>query len=112
MRRRGRTLRRRYGHASARGLSDMPPIGTKVRLTGTFLKNTGQQRGGEGASRWKIIGPVPGMPQHVYVDEKYDDEYRKMMWGDLPEVERPKYRAIALGNLEIVGAKPKAGDYP
>ena len=35
-----------------------------------------------------------------------------MMFGDLPEAEQPRYRAIALGNLEVVGAKPKAKDYP
>lgn len=90
----------------------VPPAGTTVRLTGKYLKNTGQHKGREGASRWKIIGPVPGMPEHVYVNEPLDDEYRKMMFGDLPEAEQPRYRAIALGNLEVVGAKPKAKDYP
>jgi hypothetical protein len=92
--------------------ASIPPAGTPVRLTGKYLKSTGQHRGREGASRWSIVGPVPGMPHHVYVNEKFDDEYRKAMWGDLPEEQRPKYRAIALGNLEVIGAKPKAKDYP
>jgi len=105
---------RRSGPSSTPAMppGTFPAEGTPVRLTGKFLKNTGQQRGSEGASRWKVIGPVPGMPEHVYVNEPHSEEYRKMMWGDLPEEERPKWRAIALGNLEIIGAKPKAKDYP
>jgi hypothetical protein len=108
--RRPSALARRYGHAG--GLKSQPPPGTPVRLTGAYLKSTGQQRGSEGASKWKVIGPVPGMPRHVYVDEPHPEEYRTMMWGDLPESERPKWRAFALGNLQIIGAKPKAEDYP
>jgi hypothetical protein len=107
-----RRLHRRYGRASARGLKEVPPPGTKVRLTGHFLKSTGQHAGSEGTSVWQVIGPVPGMPHHVYVNEKHPESYRQMMWGDLPESERPVYRAFALGNLQIVGAKPKAADYP
>jgi len=105
---------RRSGPSSTPAMppGTFPAEGTPVRLTGKFLKNTGQHRGGEGASRWKVIGPVPGMPEHVYVNEPHSEEYRKMMWGDLPEEERPKWRAIALGNLEVIGAKPKAKDYP
>jgi hypothetical protein len=94
-----------------RGAISFEP-GTPVRLTGKFLKNTGQQRGKEGASRWTVIGPVPGMPEHVYVDEPYSDEYRAQMWGDLPESQRPKWRAFNINNLEVIGAKPKAEDYP
>jgi hypothetical protein len=101
-------LHHRYGHAG--GLKAQPPPGTKVRFTGKFLSSTGQYT--LAPHVWRVIGPTPGMPNHVQVDEKYDDEYRKMMWGDLPENERPLYRSIALGNLQIVGAKPKAADYP
>lgn len=107
--RRGRALRRRYGHASGGGLKEIPPVGTKVRLTGKFLRDTGQQRGGEGASVWTVVG---GSGSFVQVNEPYDDEYRKQMWGDLPESERPKWRSINKANLQIVGAKPKAADYP
>jgi hypothetical protein len=52
------------------------------------------------------------MPQHVYVNEPVPEEDRVAWYGDLPEEERPRWRAIALGNLEVVGAKPKAKDYP
>lgn len=106
---RRRTLRRRYGHAKG-GLKTLPPIGTKVRLTGTFLKSTGQQRGSEGASVWTVVGNWGG--NYVYVDEPLDDAYRAKMWGDLPESERPKWRSFAKGNLQIVGGPLKAGDYP
>lgn len=92
--------------------ANVPPAGTTVRLTGKFLRNTGQHKGREGASRWKVVGPVPGMPQHVYVNEPVPEEDRIAWYGDLPEEERPRWRAIALGNLEVVGAKPKAKDYP
>jgi hypothetical protein len=105
------SLRRRYGHATTkRGLKEIPPIGTKVRLTGAFLKSTGQQRGSEGVSVWHVIGSWGG--DHVYVDEPLDPKYVREMWGDLPEAERPKWRSFHKGNLQIVGAKPQAGDYP
>ncbi len=97
------------GRKPARGLAEVPPPGTRVRLTGAFLKSTGQQRGSEGASVWTVIG---GDGDFVIVDEPFDEEYRTMMWGDLPEAERPKWRRFNKFNLEIVGAKPKAGDYP
>ncbi len=106
-RRSGRALRRRYGHAA--GLKAMPPVGTKVRLTGKFLQSTGQFKGREGASVWQVVG---GSDPFVYVNEPLDEEYRKQMWGDLPEAERPKWRTFHKGNLQIVGAKPKAEDYP
>ncbi len=109
MKRRGRALRRRYGRAAARGLKAPPPIGAKVRLTGSFLKSTGQQRGGEGASVWTVVG---NSGSFVLVNEPHSEEYRKQMWGDLPEAERPKWRAINRANLQIVGAPPQAGDYP
>lgn len=32
-----------------------PPPGTRVRLTGEFLRNTGQQAGGEGQKSWTIV---------------------------------------------------------
>lgn len=97
------------------GLKTKPAVGTAVRLTGAFLKNTGQQAGDEGAKRWKIVECGCGLcvlGKHAATDEKHDDAYRAKMWGDLPEAERPLYRHVALSNLEIVGAKPKAEDYP
>ena len=101
-----RGLRRRYGHAG--GLKALPPVGAKVRLTGTFLKNTGQHRGGEGASRWTVVGHSGG--SFVIVDEEADQSY--FTAAELAADPSLKWRRINKGNLEIVGAKPKAGDYP
>ena len=89
--------------------SEDTPIGAKVRLTGTFLKSTGQQCGPEGLSVWTVVA---NDGDFVLVNEPHDEEYRKHMWGDLPESERPKWRRINRANLQIVGAKPKASDYP
>ena len=112
-RRRGHALRRRYGHA---GLKVLPPPGTTVRLTGIFLKNTGQHRGGEGASRWKVLPwsesgfPGPASDSFVVVNEPQDPSY----YSDITSTRSDGQfmRLINKGNLEIVGAKPKAEDYP
>jgi len=105
-----KALKRRYGRAvGKRGLQAPPPIGARVRLTGAFLKSTGQQRGGEGMSVWTVTG---NDGDFVITNEPMDPTYVKEMWGDLPEAERPKFRRINRFNLEIVGAKPKAADYP
>jgi hypothetical protein len=109
MRRRSYALRRRYGHAGKRGLQSPPPVGARVRLTGAFLKSTGQHRGREGVSVWTVTG---NDGDFVITNEPMDSTYVKEMWGDLPEAERPKFRRINRFNLEIVGARPKAGDYP
>jgi len=99
--------------ASKRGLQAVPPAGTKVRLTGYFLKSTGQQRGSEGLSRWTVQACACDLcktGRFVCTDERFEDSYRTIMWGDLPLAERPEFRHIACGNLEIVGGKPKAAD--
>lgn len=98
-----------YGAKSpmARGLKEPPPPGTKVRLTGSFLKSTGQQRGGEGASRWTVLGNSGAF---VIVNEEADTRW--FTPEELAADPSPKWRRINRANLEIVGAKPKAGDYP
>ena len=115
MRCRGRALRRRYGHAG--GLKALPLPGTTVRLTGKFLKNTGQHRGSEGASRWIVLPwsesgfPDKASSDFVVVNEP---QYDQSMYADIKST-RPDgkfMRLINKGNLEIVGAKPKAEDYP
>jgi hypothetical protein len=116
MRRRGRALRRRYGHAG--GLKAMPAPGTKVRLTGKFLKSTGQQRGGEGASRWTVLPwSESGFPPSPYSESNFvvvNESQDGAMYSDITSTRSDgKFmRLINKGNLEIVGAKPKAEDYP
>jgi hypothetical protein len=112
-----RALRRRYGRAAAkRGLQAPPPPGTRVRLTGIYLKNTGQQRGGEGSSIWTVLPweesgfPGPGTREFVTVNEPQDGA----MYSDIKST-RPDgrfMRLINMHNLQNVGAKPQARDYP
>jgi hypothetical protein len=114
---RGHSLRRRYGRASWKGgLKELPAPGTRVRLTGIYLKNTGQQRGGEGSSIWTVLpwseSGFPGRPNDsfVVVNEAQDGA----MYSDITST-RPDgkfMRMINKANLQIVGAKPKAADYP
>lgn len=35
-------------------MRNKPEPGTRVRLTGDFLRSTGQQAGGEGQSKWTV----------------------------------------------------------
>lgn len=105
--------------ASKRGLQVRPPVGSKVRLTGYFLKSTGQVKGGEGSKRWTVVADCGfGRPignqgtfcqcPWVAVDEVDDS-------GLYPDIKSTRadgrlMRHIALGNLELVGAPPKAAD--
>lgn len=118
------------------GLKTAPAAGTKVRLTGKFLAQTGQQRGSEGMGRWTVIECKQGLrpadnriaPRkagdwtstdgpcdlcvggtHCATNEKLD---LSVGYEDLtPEQRAVRTRHFALGNLEIVGAPPKAEDY-
>jgi len=98
--------------ASKRGLQVRPPVGSKVRLTGYFLKSTGQIKGEEGAKRWTVVDCgydcLCGLGGHVGVNEPTDTSTG---YDDIaPEVRAKMVRHIALGNLELVGAPPKAAD--
>lgn len=104
-----------------RGLKVAPPAGTKVRLTGYFLKSTGQVKGGEGSKRWTVLAPdasgfgsddIASLGRHVVVDEAYSAEEVRAMWPDITSdrADGKLMRSIAIANLEIVGAPPKAAD--
>jgi len=80
-----------------------------VRLTGVFLRDTGQIAGGEGQNVWQVAecscslcseweGPN-AMPL-VAVNERGGGP-RQVAW-----------RHIAAVNLEVLGAPPRAADYP
>jgi hypothetical protein len=89
--------------------------GTPVRLTGSYLRSTGQVTGGEGSSRWKLEGSCscgciaraePG--SIIAVNEPADP-----MWFTAEELAAsPRWRHINAANLQVVGGKPKATDYP
>ena len=101
-----------------RGLKVAPPAGTKVRLTGYFLKCTGQQRGPEGLARWTVIPAgesgfgVDDRAGFVYTNEPIDVETQRTMFSDIKSsrADGRLMRSINIGNLEIVGAPPKAAD--
>jgi len=119
------------------GLKTQPKAGTKVRLTGKFLAQTGQQRGSEGMGRWTVVDCVSGLRsipkvagspvaweatgkpcdlcaggQHVATNEPALAASDPTGYEDVPEaVRKTMKRHFAIGNLEIVGAPPKAEDY-
>ncbi len=68
--------------------------GQRVRLTGKFLRNTGQIAGGEGQSRWVVVACQCGLCQRdfVAVDEML------ALYPDEP----PAQRHFASANLEVV----------
>lgn len=100
--------------ASKRGLKERPPTGTRVRFTGYFLRSTGQQVGSEGSKRFTVVechaddnclckgGGFLAVDERPYTATGYEDI--------APEVLARWWRHINLGNLEIVGASPKAAD--
>jgi hypothetical protein len=73
----------------------LPPIGARIRLTGAFLRNTGQIAGGEGGRVWRRVACDCGLCQSgrfVAVDEK----------SIYAEPGEPGKRHIAGGNIEDV----------
>lgn len=109
------------------GLKTVPVAGTVVRLTGKFLAQTGQQRGTEGTSRWTVVDCTSGAidkyeagspcglcrgGQHVATNEPALAASDPTGYEDVPEAARKTMkRHFHIGNLEIVGAPPKADDY-
>lgn len=92
-----------------------PEPGTPVRLTSAFLGSTGQsRRNGEGKRTWTVLACPCAMcatGRYACTDEEHDPEYRARTWGDLPEERRPKYRHLAVANVEAVGkveSEPRA----
>jgi hypothetical protein len=109
------------GNWQPRGLLSRPAVGARVRLTGVFLRNTGQQLGGEGESRWLVVAcpcrgcddwSGPNAHPLVALDEPHEAQRDPRGYEDLAPWERPRWRHVAACNLEIVGAPPRAADYP
>lgn len=99
------------------GLKAQPPPGTKVRLTATFLRNTGQMTGDEGQRRWIVQAcecELCKRGEHVATNEKHPDWYMERMYSaeEIATMPHLRFRHLGIGALEIVGAKPKAADYP
>lgn len=80
-------------------------IGDTVRLTGAFLKSTGQQAGGEGQSKW-IVQACPcrscATGTVVLTNEPRQDD-GMFTAEEIAREPHLKYRHIAVGNLVRVG---------
>jgi hypothetical protein len=74
-------------------------VGQKVKLTGKFLKSTGQGRGSAGLDTWTITGITSN--GWAITDEPTDTSYYTA--AELAEDPTLKFRRIALANLYIVG---------
>ena len=77
-------------------------VGDRVKLTGKFLKNTGQTLGHAGMDTWIIMGFWGSDDRMVYVNEPIDPN--NPLYADLSDADRPKWRTIAAGNLYKVGS--------
>jgi hypothetical protein len=102
-----------------RGLKVRPPVGTRVRLTGYFLKVTGQVIGSEGGKRWTVVsdcgfGPkcLCSLGRHLAVDEPTDAETQRTTYPDITSTRADGrlMRHIAMANLQVVGAPPRTAD--
>lgn len=86
-------------------------VGDTVRMTGKFLRNTGQQVGGEGKKRW-TVKDIQG--SFAVVDEDADTSY--FTAEEMQKDPSLRWRRINVGNLEPVkgysAAKHEAGGNP
>ncbi len=82
-----------------------PTPGTRVRMTGEFLRITGQQRGAEGLSQWTVRECSCGLcklGRHVAVDECQranpaldpDASWRHICFGNLEKLRTSKGGAV------------------
>ena len=81
--------------------------GSRVRFTGVFLKNTGQIAGGEGTKTWTIVRCDCGCE-----DDPADYQGRLVAVDEKTALDPERQRHIATFNLLVVGAPPRARDYP
>ena len=86
-----------------------------MRLTGSFLRSTGQIVGGEGTLAWLTVRcpcHLCSTGEYVAVNEPHHCQTDPTGYEDVPPEERPLWRHFHAGNLEAVGGKPRAADYP
>lgn len=78
-------------------------VGDNVRLTGDYLRNTGQATGPEGLSRW-IVQAIDEKRGWAVTNQPLED----VSYWTKEELEQDpslKWRRIALANLEVVGER-------
>ena len=78
-------------------------VGDRVKLTGKFLKNTGQRTGSAGLDTWTIVGFWGENDEMALVNEPHLCQSDPTGYEDIPPEERPKWRTINVGNLYKVG---------
>jgi len=77
-------------------------IGDRVRLTGAFLRSTGQIVGGEGQKRWTVMGIKAVSPDFVIVrvDEDASDTEIYYTREELEAMPELRQRGINAANLQ------------
>jgi hypothetical protein len=74
-------------------MKTLPPVGTRIRLTGDFLRNTGQMTGGEGQSRWLTVACECGL-----CIGRHGSKFVAVNEPGIDDPTRPRH--INLGNVE------------
>lgn len=81
-----------------------PEPGTRVRLTGAFLRSTGQVAGDEGRRRWVVqaCDCAGCRTTLVCTDQATPADYLESMWTARELADNPslRWRHIAFANLE------------
>jgi hypothetical protein len=78
-------------------------VGDTVRLTGEFLRNTGQQAGEEGRKRWKVLAlEGPDHFKQAVVDEDRLNPEDMFTAEEMEKQPNLRKRWINTGNLEKV----------
>lgn len=88
-----------------RNLADKFKAGDRVRLTGAFLRSTGQFAGGEGQRKWSVLA-VDAKPWSVFVvtdEKKHKDELAFFSAEELEKDPTLQYRRINAANLQHCG---------
>ncbi len=78
-------------------------IGDRVKLTGKFLRSTGQHSGGEGQSVWTITGFSNGGAWAITDEPAYSAAAGYYSAEELAADPSLRFRRIAVANLFIVG---------
>lgn len=83
------------------------PVGTRIRLTGKFLRSTGQMTGGEGQSIWVVRECTCGLCKRDFVctDQERTPGELALLYSpnELREFPHLRWRHINLNNVCAVG---------
>jgi len=100
----------KYTHSrapNARAARGIWEPGTKVRLSSKFLKSTGQGRGQDAHSTWKVIEDRSDRGSFVLVNEEWDTD--RFTEAELRADPSLKWRRFAKSNLVVAGKPDYSG---